>query len=89
MAITHVIRGEDHVSNTPRQLALYNAFGASPPVFAHHPMLLNAQKKKLSKRDAAVDIAEYKKQGYIPGAFVNFLCLLGWSHPPRKKQFSL
>jgi glutamyl-tRNA synthetase len=89
MAITHVIRGEDHVSNTPRQIALYKAFDATPPVFAHHPMLLNAGKKKLSKRDAVVDIEEYKKQGYIPEAFVNFLCLMGWSHPKGKEIFDL
>ena len=89
MGITHVIRGEDHVSNTPRQLALYEAFGAKPPFFAHHPMLQSRERKKLSKRDAAVDVFEYKKAGYLPEAFVNFLCLQGWSHPEGKDIFSM
>lgn len=89
MKITHVIRGEDHVSNTPRQLALYKAFKVRPPLFAHHPMLLNKLKKKLSKREVAVDLEEYKKQGYLPEAFVNFLSLLGWSHPEGKEVFDL
>lgn len=89
MEISHVIRGEDHISNTPRQVALYKAFGVEPPQFAHHPMLLNKEKKKLSKRDAAVDIEVYKNQGYLPQAFVNFLSLLGWSHPEEKEVFDL
>jgi glutamyl-tRNA synthetase len=89
MRITHVIRGEDHISNTPRQIALYKAFGLTIPQFAHHPLLMNKQRKKLSKRDAAVDVAEYKRQGYLPEAFVNFLCLLGWSHPEEKEIFPL
>ena len=89
MDITHVIRGEDHVSNTPRQLALYDAFGVKHPFFAHHPMLQNREKKKLSKRDTAVDIEQYKQMGYLPDAFLNFLCLLGWSHPDGKEIFSL
>jgi len=89
MKISHVIRGEDHVSNTPRQIALYKAFGVEPPFFAHHPMLLNTQRKKLSKRDAAVDIEEYRKMGILPEAFVNFLCLMGWSHPEEKDIFDL
>ena len=89
MKISHVIRGEDHISNTPRQIALYEAFGTKPPEFAHHPLLLNKEKKKLSKRDAAVDVFEYKKDGYLPEAFVNFLCLMGWSHPEEKEIFNL
>lgn len=89
MEITHVIRGEDHVSNTPRQIALYKAFGVKPPEFAHHPMLLNAKRQKLSKRDAAVDIEEYRKLGILPEAFVNFLSLMGWSHPSEKEIFDM
>lgn len=89
MKISHVIRGEDHISNTPRQIALYQAFGLKPPRFAHHPLLMNKQRKKLSKRDATVDVAEYKKLGVLPEALVNFLCLLGWSHPEEKEIFSL
>lgn len=89
MQITHIIRGEDHISNTPRQIALYKAFGFDVPIFAHHPFLLNHKRQKLSKRDAAVDIEAYKKDGYLPEAIVNFLCLMGWSHPKEKEVFSL
>ncbi len=89
MQITHVIRGDDHVSNTPRQIALYKAFETKPPVFAHHAVLVNSEKKKLSKRDAAVDIMAYKQMGILSEAFVNFLCLMGWSHPEGKEIFDL
>ncbi|KKQ95868.1 MAG: Glutamyl-tRNA synthetase [Candidatus Woesebacteria bacterium GW2011_GWB1_43_14] len=89
MKITHVIRGEEHVSNTPRQLALYKAFGVNPPFFAHHPTLRNKDHKKLSKRRDPVDIGIYKKQGYLPEALINFLALLGWSHPKGKEIFGL
>lgn len=89
MGITHVLRGEDHISNTPRQVALYKAFGYETPRFGHHPLLLNAQKQKLSKRDAAVDIMAYREMGILPEAFVNFLALMGWSHPEEKEIFSL
>lgn len=89
MKITHVIRGEDHVSNTPRQIALYKAFGEKLPKFAHHPTLRNKEHKKLSKRRDPVDIEKYKKEGYLPPALVNFLCLLGWSHPREKEIFDL
>ena len=89
MKITHVIRGEEHISNTPRQLALYRAFGKKPPEFAHHVTLRGADRKKLSKRRDPVDLRIYQGQGYLPEALVNFLCLMGWSHPEEKEIFNL
>lgn len=89
MQISHVIRGEEHISNTPRQLALYEAFSTTPPKFAHFPTLRNSQRKKLSKRRDPVDLKLYREQGYLPEALVNFLCLLGWSHPEGKEVFGL
>ncbi len=89
MKISHVIRGEEHVSNTPRQLALYQAFKTKPPQFAHLPTLRNKERKKLSKRRDPVDLRIYKEEGYLPEALVNFLCLLGWSHPGGKEIFDL
>lgn len=89
MKITHVIRGEEHISNTPRQLALYKAFGEKPPSFAHHPTLRNKDHKKLSKRRDPVDLRIFRVNGYLPEALVNFLCLLGWSHPDEKEIFGL
>lgn len=89
MEITHVIRGEEHISNTPKQLAVYKALGANPPLFAHHPTLRNPERKKLSKRRDPVDLRYYREEGYLPEALVNFLCLLGWSHPEEKEIFSL
>ncbi len=79
MGITHVIRGDDHISNTPKHLLLFEALGAVPPVFAHVPLILGADKKRLSKRHGATSVTEYRAQGYLPGAMVNFLALLGWS----------
>ncbi len=89
MNITHVIRGEEHISNTPRQLALYQAFGAVPPEFAHFPTLRNADRKKLSKRRDSVDLRIFRAEGYLPEALVNFLGLMGWSHPEGKDIFTL
>ncbi len=90
MDITHVIRGEDHISNTPKHLALYNVFGVKPPIYGHLPTLRNAETgKKLSKRRDTVDLQVFKKQGYLPEAVVNFMCLQGWSHPDGKDIFSL
>lgn len=89
MEISHVIRGEEHISNTPKQLALYKAFGEKPPEFAHLPTLRAPDRKKLSKRRDPVDLRLYREQGYLPEALVNFLCLLGWSHPAEKEIFSL
>lgn len=77
--ITHVIRGDDHISNTPKQIALYNALGIKPPEFAHIPLILGPDRSKLSKRHGAVSIREYSKKGFLPEALVNFLSLLGWS----------
>ncbi|HEU5219484.1 MAG TPA: glutamate--tRNA ligase [Gemmatimonadales bacterium] len=79
MRITHVIRGDDHISNTPKQIALYRALGAPLPVFAHVPMILGTDGKKLSKRHGATAIGDYQDQGIIPVAMRNFLALLGWS----------
>lgn len=89
MKITHVIRGEEHISNTPRQLALYKAFGTTAPRFAHLPTLRNEERKKLSKRRDPVDLRMFQNEGYLPEALVNFLCLLGWSHPKGKEIFNL
>lgn len=89
MKITHVIRGEEHISNTPRQLAVYKALEKTPPKFAHLPTLRNKERKKLSKRRDPVDLRIYRKKGYLPEALVNFLCLLGWSHPAEKEVFGL
>jgi glutamyl-tRNA synthetase len=79
MRITHVIRGDDHVSNTPKQIALYQALGHEPPVFAHVPMILGADGKKLSKRHGATAVGDYQDKGILPAAMRNFLALLGWS----------
>ncbi len=80
LAITHVIRAEEHISNTPKQLLLYQACGYPAPLFAHIPMILGPDGSKLSKRDGAVDVLAYKKAGYLPDAFINYLVRLGWSH---------
>jgi glutamyl-tRNA synthetase len=79
MDITHVIRGDDHISNTPKQIALYRALGHPLPVFAHVPMILGADGKKLSKRHGATAVGDYQEQGILPAAMRNFLALLGWS----------
>ena len=79
MKITHVIRGDDHLSNTPRQVMVYEALGAPVPTFAHISMILGADGKKLSKRHGATSVEEYRDAGYLSDAFVNYLALLGWS----------
>jgi glutamyl-tRNA synthetase len=79
MAITHVIRGDDHISNTPKHVLLFEALGATVPSFAHVPLILGPDKKRLSKRHGATSVMEYERQGYLPQAMVNFLALLGWS----------
>jgi len=79
MRISHVIRGADHISNTPKQVLLYRALGAEPPLFAHLPLILGADKKRLSKRHGATDVNMYRTEGFLPEAFRNFLALLGWS----------
>ena len=79
MGITHVIRGEDHISNTPKQIALYQALGAPLTLFAHIPLILGEDRSRLSKRHGATSISEYRTMGYLPDALVNFMVLLGWS----------
>jgi len=79
MRITHVIRGADHISNTPKQVLLYRALGTEPPVFAHLPLILGSDKSRLSKRHGATDVNMYRREGFLPEAFRNFLALLGWS----------
>ncbi len=79
MEITHVVRGDDHISNTPKQVLLYQAFGRPAPSFAHVPLIMGPDKKRLSKRHGATSVMEYQRLGYLPEAMVNFLALLGWS----------
>jgi glutamyl-tRNA synthetase len=80
MAITHVIRGDDHVNNTPRQINILRALGATPPVYAHLPTVLNEQGEKMSKRHGAKPVMQYRDEGYLADAVVNYLARLGWSH---------
>lgn len=80
MGITHVIRGDDHLNNTPRQMNMLLALGVTPPVYAHVPMILGPDGAKLSKRHGAVSVLEYEKQGFLPDALLNYLVRLGWSH---------
>ena len=89
MAISHVIRGDDHLSNTPRQLGLYRAFDWEPPRFAHVSMILGSDGSRLSKRHGATSVAAYRELGYIPPAMVNFLALLGWAYDDRTEIFTL
>jgi glutamyl-tRNA synthetase len=80
MAISHVIRGDDHVNNTPRQIHIFNALGYTPPVYAHLPTVLNEQGDKLSKRTGAKPVTQFRDEGFLPEAMVNYLARLGWSH---------
>ena len=80
MGITHVIRGDDHVNNTPRQIHIFNALGKALPFFAHVPMILGADGERLSKRHGAVSVLQYRDEGYLPEALLNYLARLGWSH---------
>src|SRR5437879_4187910 len=86
MRITHVIRGADHLSNTPKQVLLYRALGAKPPVFAHVPLILGADKTRLSKRHGATSVMAYRDEGIVPEAFRNFLALLGWTPQESSKE---
>ena len=88
MEITHVVRGDDHISNTPKQVLLYGAFGKATPSFAHVPLILGPDKKRLSKRHGATSVMEYHRMGYLPEAMVNFLALLGWSPGTDEELFS-
>src|SRR4029450_9386814 len=88
MAITHVVRGDDHISNTPKQVLLYRAMRAALPEFAPVPLILGPDKKRLSKRHGATAVGEYEAQGYLPEAMINFLALLGWSPGGNQEVFS-
>jgi glutamyl-tRNA synthetase len=88
MRITHVVRGDDHISNTPKQIMLYEALGAAVPVFAHVPMILGADGRRLSKRHGATAVGEYARQGILPEALFNFLALLGWSPGTDEEIFT-
>lgn len=80
MHITHVIRGDDHINNTPRQINILRALGATPPLYAHVPMILGSDGKRLSKRHGAVSVLQYREEGFLPHALLNYLARLGWSH---------
>ena len=89
MKISHVIRGEDHLSNTPKHIELYRALGATPPYFAHIPLILNRDGSKMSKRDEGARVATYIEQGYAPEAVRNYLCLLGWSPKDNREKIDI
>ena len=86
MQISHVIRGEDHIANTAKQILLYEALGVEVPVFAHSPLILNQDGKKLSKRDGVTSIDDFRKIGFLPEALVNYMTLLGWTFPDSTKE---
>jgi glutamyl-tRNA synthetase len=89
MEITHVIRGEDHLMNTPKHLQLIEAFGGTAPQYAHIPLILNEDGSKMSKRDAGAAVSDYPRQGFLPQAVVNYIALLGWSSKSADELFSL
>jgi glutamyl-tRNA synthetase len=89
MRISHVIRGEDHLSNTPKHIQLYQAFGAKPPRFAHIPLILNKDGSKMSKRDQGASVSTYIDQGFVPEAVRNYLCLLGWSPKDNREKIEV
>ncbi len=89
MNVTHVIRGDDHISNTPKQLAIFNALGVEAPVYAHVPMILGGDKTKLSKRHGATSLTYYEEAGYVKEALVNYLALLGWAFDDRTEFFTM
>lgn len=89
MNITHIIRGDEHLNNTPKQILLYEAFGYAWPKFAHAPMILGKDRSKLSKRHGAKSLFEYRAQGYLPEALINFVARLGWSYDDKQEIFSL
>ncbi len=84
MKITHVIRGDDHINNTPRQINILRALGATPPLYAHVPMILGSDGKRLSKRHGAVSVMQYREDGFLPEALLNYLARLGWSHGDKE-----
>jgi len=89
MKITHVIRGEDHLSNTPKHIALFHALEADPPHYAHIPLILNQDGSKMSKRDQGASLSTYMEEGYLPQAVVNYLCLLGWSPKSQNEKIPI
>jgi glutamyl-tRNA synthetase len=89
LEITHIIRGDDHISNTPKQIMFYEALGHTPPKFAHMPLMMGADGAKLSKRHGGVSVEEYKKEGFFPEALANYLLLLGWSPGEDREIISL
>jgi glutamyl-tRNA synthetase len=89
MQISHVLRGEDHISNTPKQILIYEALGANLPAFGHFPMILAPDRSKLSKRHGATSVAEYLEKGFLTEALVNYLALLGWSAPENREVLTL
>lgn len=89
MNITHVIRGEDHLSNTAKHIALFRAFGVTPPHYAHIPLILNNDGSKMSKRDRGASLTSYLAEGFLPEAVLNYLCLLGWSPKDNREKLSL
>jgi len=89
MNVTHVIRGEDHLSNTAKHIALFGAFGVEPPKYAHIPLILNIDGTKMSKRDKGASLMSYVEEGYLPAALVNYLCLLGWSPKGNREKMAL
>ena len=89
MNITHVIRGEDHLSNTAKHIALFRAFGVEPPKYAHIPLILNIDGTKMSKRDKGASLTSYMEEGYAPEAIVNYLCLLGWSPKNNREKMPI
>ena len=89
MNITHVIRGEDHLSNTSKHIALFRAFGVEPPLYAHIPLILNIDGTKMSKRDKGASLTTYLEEGYAPEAVVNYLCLLGWSPKNNREKMAI
>ncbi|HTL57935.1 MAG TPA: glutamate--tRNA ligase family protein [Candidatus Limnocylindrales bacterium] len=89
MNISHVVRGEDHLSNTAKHIALFRAFGVEPPKYAHIPLILNADGTKMSKRDQGASLTTYMEEGYAPEALVNYLCLLGWSPKNNREKMPI
>ena len=89
MKMSHVVRGEDHLMNTPKHLQLFEALGEAPPAYAHIPLILNADGSKMSKRDQGAAVHEYGERGFLPSAVSNFIALLGWSPKDDDEIFSL
>jgi len=89
MRVSHVVRGDDHLSNTPRQILLYQALGWQPPEFAHHPLILGSDRSPLSKRHGATAVSQYREDGFLPEALLNYLVLLGWSSPSKEEILPL